>query len=139
MVLNTIKLSLGSVIILLAIACTNGNIRVENSAKSKIKLSKDFCNVILADGRKSINTLGCRNCHSINDYWPRSKPNIPLFIEISALDSIKLADYIFKDKHNGMYTREFKKDGQRIDSLDNCQKRAIIAYIKGYSHSNPKD
>lgn len=139
MVSNTIKQSLGSVIILLAIACTNNNIREENSAKSKIKFVKDSCNIILAEGHQNINTFGCRNCHSINDYGPRSKQHIPLFIEISALDSIKLADYVFKYKHNGMYSKEFKKDGQRLDSLDNCQKRAMIAYIKSYHRSNPKN
>lgn len=138
MVLNTIKLGLGSLFVLLILACSGNKVK-EKKQSGTTMLNKNSCNLSLANGRQIVNKLGCRNCHSRNDYGPAPMKNIPLFIKVSAMDSIKLAEYIFKTRHNNMYNKELKDSGKKLDSLNDCERKDMISYIKSYQHIKPKD
>lgn len=132
MVLSLIRLSLGSLGMCVLFACT-GSVNNKNRIPQVIKAVKDTCNLDLTGGRRLIANLSCTNCHIVWDNGPRMRKNIPLFTELSAMDSLKLRDYVFKTKHNGMYIKDFSDAGKRIDSLSECDKNNLIHYIKDHN------
>ena len=132
MVLSSIRLSLGSLIICTLFTCT-GKVNKENSIQQVVKAVKDTCNLELSRGRRLITNLSCTNCHIVWDNGPRMRKNIPLFTDLSAMDSLKLRDYVFKTKHNGMYIKDFPDAGKKIDSLSECDKNNLIHYIKDHN------
>ncbi|QNK60988.1 hypothetical protein H7F33_10335 [Pedobacter sp. PAMC26386] len=131
--LNIIKLSLGSLIIFCSLfACNNSQ---SKQVKSVIIVQKDSCRLDLSKGEAVVLNLGeCRYCHLRNDV-PRFKKNIPIWKELAGMDSLKLSNFIFVGKHNGMYKKVFPAVLKRIDSLDDCQKRNLIHFIKAASRN----
>jgi hypothetical protein len=128
MVSNIIRLSLGSFIICLLLSSCNS--QESKHIKDVTYTKNDTCRLDLSRGEAVILKLGeCRYCHLINDV-PRFKKNIPIFKELATLDSLKLSNFIFVGKHNGMYKKVFPQVVKRIDSLDDCQKRNLIHFIK---------
>ncbi len=128
MILHSVRLSLGSIIICLFLSSCNS--QESKHIKDVTYTENDICNLDLSRGEAVILKLGeCRYCHLINDV-PRFKKNIPIFKELAALDSLKLSNFIFAGKHNGMYKKVFPQVVKRIDSLDDCQKRNMIHFIK---------
>ncbi|SHG41976.1 hypothetical protein [Pedobacter caeni] len=132
--LNTIRLSLISLMIFLMFACTSNNKEQQKGLKEKT----DPCRLYLYEGNTILSEIGCRNCH-LRAGTQRLAPNIPLFKELSAMDSLKLKDYIFKSKHNGMYSNELKSSGEKLDSLTECQIRNLTHYIKNFNRNIPKN
>jgi len=128
---NTIKLNLSSLLICLLIACTGSN-KKETAKKSDIK--KDTCKLDLYIGSNIEFSLGCANCH--HKMGDRMFPNSPTFSELSAMDSLKLKDFIFKSKHKGMYPEYYKV--KRPDTLSECEIQNLMHYIKNFSRENPK-
>jgi len=125
--LYSIKLSLGSLLVLCIMACSNH--RPLNIPEQKTDQT-ELCRLTPAAGVMVITKLGeCRFCH-LRLNGPRMRENIPLFKELMVLDSFKMSDYIFKSKHNGMFIKDYPEAGRTIDSLDDCERRNLIHYIK---------
>lgn len=137
MVLSSIRLSLGSLIMCVLFACT-GATNNENKIPEVIKAVTDTCNLELSGGRRLIANLSCINCHIVWDNGPRMRKDIPLFAELSGMDSLKLRNYVFKTKHNGMYIKDFPDAGKKIDSLSECDKNNLIHYIKDHNKGHIK-
>ncbi|AMP98929.1 hypothetical protein AY601_2024 [Pedobacter cryoconitis] len=128
MVSNIIRLSLGSFTICLFLSSCNS--QESKHIKDVTYTKNDTCRLDLSKGEAVILKLGeCRYCHLINDV-PRFKKNIPIFKELAAFDSLKLSNFIFVGKHNGMYKKVFPQVVKRVDSLDDCQKQNLIHFIK---------
>ncbi len=96
MVSNTIKLSLGSLLFFVMLACIN---KSKNNKLITKKITVDSCNYYKYDARQIVSNLSCYNCHLRTD--ERLDNNIPTFSELSAMDSLKLVDYTFTKKHKG--------------------------------------
>lgn len=136
MELNTIRLSLGSLVICMVLACTNTP--TTGTKALQINTAKiDTCSLKLYIGSRIESDMGCRNCHIKSDS-SKLAPNIPIFRELSAMDSLTLKNYIFKSKHNGMYSNELKPSGEKLDKLTDCQIRNMMHYIKNYGRDIPK-
>lgn len=125
---NIIKLSLGSLAICFIIVACNNN-RPLQSRESKSVL-KDSCRLERSAGSMAIAKVGeCRHCHLMFDV-PRMRADIPILNEIAALDSLKLSDYLFKSRHKGMYPKSYPSSNKAIDSLDDCERKNLIHFIK---------
>jgi hypothetical protein len=137
--LNTIKLSLGSLLItFLMFSCTYNQSSTE---KSKVKSVKDTCDLWYSAAGNDIRDalgnniesgIGCRSCHSPQD--KRDFRNLPTMREISAIDSLKLSDFIFIARHNGFFktipASQFRI--KKIDSLSACDRENLLHFLKGY-------
>jgi hypothetical protein len=140
MELNTIKLSLGSLLLtFLIFGCADHK---KSTEETKHKPIQDTCgawysavgnDIRDAKGNEIESAIGCRSCHSPRD--TRDFRNLLTMHEISAIDSSKLDDFIFTTKHNDL----FKKipDAQfrikKIDSLSECDRKNLLHFLKGYS------
>lgn len=119
---------LSSLAICFIIVAYNNN-RPLQSQKSKSVL-KDSCRLERSTGSMVIAKVGeCRHCHLMFDV-PRMRAHIPIMNEIAALDSLKLSDYLFRSRHNGMYTKSYPSSNKAIDSLDECERKNLIHFIK---------
>ncbi|MET4138470.1 hypothetical protein [Pedobacter sp. UYP1] len=133
---NIIRLNLGSLIVCAIISCTN------NSGKSHSQVSKkqeiDTCDLKPFIGSNIENKVGCENCH--RDSERRIYPEVLTYTELSATDSLKLSDFIFKTKHNNLYIKEpmLRDHGnKKLDSLTECQRRSLIHYLKDHNRNIP--
>lgn len=137
MVSNLIKLNLGSLLICVVIACSSNTGR-ENT--QLVKTLTDTCGDLRKyTGSFILSHVGCSGCHSAGE--KRTFSDIPTFSEVAATDSLKLSDYIFKTKHDSLYTKEpmLKEHGnKKLDSLSECQKKSLIHYIKDSNRKIPK-
>lgn len=131
MVSNIIKLSLGSLLVLVVFACTNGSKNTKNITPKKIV---DTCRYYRYDARQIVSNLGCYNCHVRTD---ERLFKIITFSELSKIDSLKIIDYAFTKKHKGWYSKTgtFKKS--RMDTLSDCEIKSAIRYIKDYNRNIP--
>ncbi|MCX2485023.1 hypothetical protein [Pedobacter sp. MR2016-24] len=133
MVLYTIKRNLGSIIIgCCLLACNNSHHTNEKVLAVKI----DSCQLSLSFGDAVMAKMGeCRYCHLRGDV-PRFEENVPTLTELAAMDSLKISNFIFIGGHSGMYKESssplFKR---KLDSLDDCEKRNLIHFIKDYKRS----
>lgn len=59
------------------------------------------------------------------------------FRELSNLDSLKLIEYVFKKKHNGWYEKNGTFMASRMDTLNDCEIKSVIRYIKDYNRDTP--
>lgn len=128
MVSNTIKLSLGSTLLLLAFACLNP--KQENVNLEAI----DTCKYNRYNTGQIISNLGCKNCH-IQQILRME--NIPTFSELSNIDSLKLMSYVFKRKHKGWYSKNGTFKAARMDTLSECEIKSVIRYIKDQGRDKP--
>ncbi len=77
--------------------------------------------------------LGCDNCHT--QLGSNKFKDIPTFSGISAIDSLKMIDFAFKKRHNGWYNKNLKS--VRMDTLNDCEIKSVIRYIKDYNRDLP--
>jgi len=138
MVLNTIKVSLGSLALILFMSCNQGNKRTENPIP-KPAIQKLSCILDLGATESIELHVGCGNCHTSNA--ERAFPNVPTYAEIAAIDSLKLSDFIFKQRHNGYFLRDtilLNHNNKAIDTLDECERRNLIHFIKSNNRRIPQ-
>jgi len=128
MVLNTIKLSLGSTLLLLAFACLNP--KQENVNLAPI----DTCKYNRYNTGQVISNLGCKNCHIQQII---RMENIPTFGEIANIDSLKLTNYVFTKKHKGSYSKNGTFKTTIMDNLNECEIKNVIRYIKDSGRDIP--
>ena len=131
-------ISLGSIAIVLFISCNQGNKRTE-SAKSKPAMQKLSCILDLGATESIELHVGCGNCHTSNAN--RAFSNVPTYAEIAAIDSLKLSDFIFKKRHNGYFLRDtilLNHNNKAIDTLDECERRNLIHFIKSNNRRIPQ-
>ena len=135
---NILKLSFGSILISVLFACTGtpekGSVKHQPST-----IKKDTCELRSYIGDNIDLKVGCSGCHGPWD--KRTYPNVPTFSEISAIDSLRLVTFIFKTKHKGYYLKEpmLRDHGnKKLDSLDDCQKRNLVHFIKNYNRKIPE-
>jgi len=138
MVSNTIKLSLGSIFLIFVISCTNG--KPGDIMKSKMQNTpKDTCQLDLGKAQNIELGVGCGNCHTYDE--KRRYPNLPTYAEISAIDSLKLSEFIFKTRHNGYFLRDtilLNHTNKALDTLGECEKRNLIFFIKSVNRRFPQ-
>lgn len=132
---NLIRLSLISMISLIAVACLNSTPKKSSSIITNVKI--DSCSYKESDAVDAEMITGCANCHTYNEH--RTFPEVPTYKEISALDSLKLSDFIFKTRHNGYFIKETKlnRNNKAIDSLNECQRKNLVHFIKDYNRKIP--
>lgn len=138
MVLNTIKVSFGSVLLLLFVACTNtGN--QHNRQNSISKVQKDTCQLDLGAAESIELHVGCGNCHT---YDPKRQfPQVPTFKEIADIDSLTLSDFIFKTRHKGYFLKDTilsNHNNKALDTLSECDKKNLIHFIKSNNRRIPQ-
>ncbi|GAA4208986.1 hypothetical protein GCM10022289_33780 [Pedobacter jeongneungensis] len=131
MVSNIIKLSLGSLLVLIFFNCKNA----EKRGKNMTKISTETCNYYKYDAHQIVSNLSCYDCHLRTN--ERLDNNIPTFGELSAMDSLKLVDYAFTKKHKGDYSKEGAFKTSRMDTLTDCEIKSAIRYIKDYGRDIP--
>lgn len=123
----------GLLIVLICFFCACTGRPVKKSVKEPAQ-NKDACNLDLYIGNNIENNLGCGNCH--HKMGDRMYRNIPTFSELSAMDSLKLQNFIFKTKHKGMYPEYYKV--KRPDTLSECEVQNLMHYIKDINRESPK-
>ena len=125
MVSNIIKLSLGSLLFFLFVACLNKNkIDIKVSKKSSLP---DSCKYYAEDARQLVSNLSCYSCHIKGG---ERLNGIPSFDELAAMDSLKLVNFVFVKKHNGNYNMKGAFKTSRMDTLSGCEIKSAIRYIK---------
>lgn len=132
MVSNTIKISLGSLLFFVIMACLNDS---ENNTRVIKKITVDSCKFYKYDARQTISNLSCYNCHVRLE--KRLDNNIATFSELSAMDSLKLIDYAFTKRHKGDYGKKGAFKTSEMDSLSECEIKNAIQYIKNYNRNIP--
>lgn len=138
MVSNTIKLSLGSLLLIFAISCTNGNHKKIEQTKTSNVL-KDTCQLDLGAAQNIELGVGCGNCHTYDE--KRRYQKLPTYSEISAMDSLKLSDFIFKTRHNGYFLKDtmlVNHNNKALDTLNECEKRNLMFFIKSVNRHFPQ-
>jgi len=127
---NLIKLSLGSLLIFVMLACTNETKSIKQISTEAI----DTCKYYRSDARQVVSNLGCYNCHvKAGDRWY----DMLTFKELSNLDSLKLIEYVFKKKHKGWYEKNGTFMASRMDTLNDCEIKSVVRYIKDYNRDTP--
>ncbi|OWK71740.1 hypothetical protein CBW18_04530 [Pedobacter sp. AJM] len=132
MVSNTIKLSLGSILFFLFVACINEN-KINIKAQKKNSLP-DSCRYYAYDARQIISNLSCYNCHIRRG---ERLNNILSFDELATMDSSKLVNFVFIKRHNGNYSMKGAFKTNRMDTLSDCEIKNAIHYIKDYGRDIP--
>jgi len=114
------------------IACTSGT-----SGKLKVAFTAaDTCKADRIKGRILGDKLSCTNCHFAWDEATRLREDILLLREISLMDSVKLSSYIFKTRHNGMFSKDFPDAKNTVDSLSDCDQKNLIHYLKDHNREH---
>lgn len=132
MVSNIIRLSLGSFyFIILTLGCKSD--KEDKSRATQNKVTIDTCKLSLAKGNNLEFNIGCSGCHTAHE--KRNFLNVPSFPELSRMDSLKLKDFIFINKHKGYFKKEPALNFRlkKIDSLSECDRKNLIHYIKQYN------
>jgi len=129
-----IKLSLGSLLFFLVIACTSNS---KNTANVNVKKKRiDTCIYYNRyDAHQIVSNLGCQNCHV--PYGDRMSKKILTFSELSTMDSLKLVDYTFTKKHKGWFSKTGPCKDAKMDTLSDCEIRNAIRYIKDSGRNIP--
>jgi len=133
MVSNTIKLSLGSLFVLLFFNCKN----TEKRNKNVIKISADTCRYYRYDAGQIISNLGCKNCHLSLNIEKIDDKGSTTFRGLAAMDSLKLIDYAFTKKHKGWYSKSGPLKSAKMDTLSKCEIKGVIRYIKDFGRDIP--
>lgn len=131
---STTKLSLGSLLLFLILACVNESKNTESTVVKK-KSIDETCKYYAYDAQQIVSNLSCYNCHVRTD--ERLDNNIPTFSELSAMDSLKLINYAFKKRHKGDYSKKGAFKTSRMDTLSDCEIKSAIRYIKDYNRNIP--
>ncbi|TCO30820.1 hypothetical protein EV200_101259 [Pedobacter psychrotolerans] len=133
MVSNIIRLSLGSMLFLLTAACVNKPLSNQKTlGKGKIV---DTCRYYRYEAGQIISTLGCRNCHLAPDLELKDDRGWPTFRGLANMDSLKLIKYVFKEAHKGWYSKTGTFKASRMDTLNDCEIKGAIQYIKDAGRS----
>ncbi|WP_157263330.1 hypothetical protein [Pedobacter sp. R20-19] len=127
---NLIKLSLGSLLVFLIFACTNET----KSIKQVSTEIMDTCKYYKSDARKVVSSLSCYTCHVKAEVRVN---NMPTFSEISSMDSLKIINFAFIKKHNGWFSNTGVYKSARMDTLNDCEIKSVIRYIKDYNRDTP--
>lgn len=133
MVSNIIKLSLGSLLVLLFFNCKNA----EKRDKNMINVSTDTCKYYRYDAGQIISNLGCKNCHISMSIEKKDEYGAITFVGLAAMDSLKLIDYAFTKKHKGWYSKNGTFKGSKMDTLSYCEIKGVIRYIKDFGRGIP--
>lgn len=133
MQLSIIKLSLGSVLISFAFACSNG---IKNNDDIK-KKNEDTCKYYRYDAGQIISNLGCKNCHIRMSIEEKDEYGAITFLGLAAMDSLKLINYVFDKKHKGWYSKNGTFKAARMDTLSECEIKSVIRYIKDQGRDIP--
>lgn len=133
MVSNIIKLSLGSLFVLLFFNCKN----TEKRDKNVIKISTDTCRYYRYDAGQIISNLGCKNCHLSLNIEKIDDKGSTTFRGLAAMDSLKLIDYAFTKKHKGWYSKSGPLKSAKMDTLSKCEIKGVIRYIKDFGRDIP--
>jgi len=126
MISNTIRLSLGSLFVLLFFNCKN----TEKRDKNVIKISTDTCRYYRYDAHQIVSNLGCQNCHLPYVAGQKDDRGWATFNDLVAMDSLKLINYVFTKKHKGWYSKNGTFKAARMDTLTDCAIKNVIRYIK---------
>ena len=138
MVLNIIKVSLGSFLALVFFSCTNGAHK-QTVVNNISKVAQDTCQLDLGKAQSIELHVGCINCHTYDE--KRQFAQVPTFKEISNIDSLKLSNFIFKTRHNGYFLKDtilLNHNNKALDTLDVCEKRNLIYFIKSNNRHIPQ-
>lgn len=138
MVLNIIKVSLGSFLVLVFFSCTNGG-HQKTDSNNISKIQKDNCQLDLGRAQSIELHVGCGNCHTYDS--KRQFTQVPTFKEIADIDSLKLSDFIFKTRHNGYFLKDtilLNHNNKALDTLDECEKRNLVYFIKSNNRRIPQ-
>ncbi len=134
MVLNTTKISFGSLLLFLTLACINESKNAETTIVKK-KSIDEICKYYTYDAHQIVSNLGCKNCHV--PYGDRMDKNILTMKEISVIDSLKLVNYTFTRKHKGWYSKSGPYKDAKMDTLSDCEIKSVIRYIKDEGRDTP--
>lgn len=136
--LNTIKLSLGNLLMILFLTagCVNKTKVNDHTNKSTNRTITDTCKLSFDKGYEIGSNISCRSCHAQSEQ--RNALNLHTMHELSRMDSLKLSDYLFITKHKK--NLDFFKNSpismlrlKRIDSLSECDRKNLVHFIKEYS------
>jgi hypothetical protein len=136
--LNTIKPSLGNLLIILLFAagCINKTKVKDDTNKATKRITTDTCKLSFDKGYEIGSNISCRSCHAQGEQ--RNALNLPTMNELSGMDSLKLSGFLFTTKHKK--NLDFFKDSpismlrlKRIDSLSECDRKNLLHFIKEYS------
>lgn len=128
----TIKLSLAALVLCFLLSCSNGT----NGKTETIKaapIQKDSCSLNTGAAETIELSVGFANCHTPGPV--RKYPEVPRYAELSATDSLKLSNFIFKTKHKGLLLSDTSfqnHQNKAIDRLNECERRNLIHYIKNF-------
>lgn len=129
---NTTRLSLGSILLFMFVACINEN-KIKIKAPKKNSLPNS-CRYYAYDAGQIVSNLSCYNCHIRRG---ERLNNIPSFDELAAMDSLKLLNFVFTKKHNGNYSMKGAFKTARMDTLSDCEIKSAIRYIRDYGRDIP--
>lgn len=114
------------------LSCSNGGKKKPDKAEVQVA-HKDSCILDLGAAQSIESKVGCANCHTPSPV--RKYPEVPRYAELSAMDSLKLSDFIFKTRHKGLFLSDtsFRNhQNKAIDTLNECERRNLIHYIKNF-------
>lgn len=121
-----IRRSLGSLLFLLAAACSNTAQNNGNLNKKNV----DTCKYYRYNAGQIISNLGCKNCHIRMSVEKKDKYGVITFIGLAAIDSLKLINYAFTKRHKDWYSKSGTFKNVRMDTLSDCEIKGVIRYIK---------
>jgi len=133
MVSNIIKLNLGSIFFLLVFACQNSNMDNKNVNKKPI----DTCRYYRFDAHRIVSDLGCQNCHLRLIPGEKDDRGWATFSDLVGMDSLKLINYVFTKKHKGWYSKNGTFKTAKMDTLNDCEIKSVIRYIKDQGRDTP--
>lgn len=134
--LNTIKLSLGNLLMIsfLTAGCINKT-KVNDHTDTNTAIT-DSCKLSFNKGYEIGSNISCRSCHAQSEQ--RNALNLPTMHELSRMDSLKLSNFLFITKHKK--NLDFFKESpisilrlKRIDSLTECDRKNLVHFIKEYN------
>jgi len=130
MVSNTIKISLGNLLLIFFFSC-------QNIQKNVNRKTLEKCSYSRYEAGQIISNLGCKNCHIRMTIAKKDEYGSPTFIGLAAMDSLKLIDYAFAKKHKGWYSKTGSFKALRMDTLSDCEIKSAIRYIKDAARNIP--
>lgn len=133
---STTKLSLGSLLLFLILACVNESKNTESTVVKK-KSIDETCKYYAYDAHQIVSNLSCKSCHLSPDLKERDDRGWPTFRGLAAMDSLKLIDYVFTKKHKGSYSKNGAFKTTIMDTLNECEIKSVIRYIKDSGRDIP--
>ncbi|KQM78843.1 hypothetical protein ASE74_12855 [Pedobacter sp. Leaf216] len=134
MVLKTIKLSLGSLLVLSFYACKNSPKKINSITQIK---SIDTCRYYRYDAGQIVSNLSCKFCHLSPNLQIKDDRGWPTFRGLAAIDSLELINYVFTKKHKGWFSKVGPYKAAKMDTLSNCEIKSVIRYIKDFGRDIP--